>query len=84
MKLKFKYNIFQDACKRELLEESFVEGEPEHLFYIQTGGGGWFRFNFIVKQTGGHLKTYEERDKDTLEAQWFPISQVVNEELDLR
>jgi len=54
------------------------------LLSVESGFRGWFRFNFIGHQTGGHLKTYEERDKESLEARWFPISQVLEEQVDLR
>ena len=75
---------FQDAFKRELLEESLIEGEPDHLLSINGGPGGWFRFNFIGRQTGGHLKTLAEADRHTLEARWFPCSEVLDGDLDYR
>jgi len=82
-KVKYQESL-KNAFKRELLEESSYKGEPDHLLSINAGPGGWFRFNFIGHQTGGHLKTPAEADKDTLEARWFPCSEIFNGDLNYR
>lgn len=46
--------------------------------------GRWLRFNFVGHRTGGRLKTLEDQDKDSLEAKWVPLSDVLDRKIELR
>lgn len=77
---------FQDAFHRELEEESFIKGEPDHLISINTAinMGRWIRFNFVGHRTGGRLKTLQDKDRHSLEAKWQPISDVFDGKIEMR
>ncbi|XP_057297513.1 8-oxo-dGDP phosphatase NUDT18-like [Hydractinia symbiolongicarpus] len=80
-----KNETLESAFERELVEESFIQGKADHLLSIDHDlFGRWFRYNFIGHSVGGRLKTLEDQDKESLEAKWFPISDVLNGALDLR
>ena len=78
--------VFQDAFRRELEEESFIKGDPDHLVSIDSDMKmvRWLRFNFVGHRTGGRLKTLEDQDKDSLEAKWVPLSDVLDGKTELR
>ena len=78
--------VFQDAFRRELEEESFIKGDPDHLVSMDSDMkmGRWLRFNFVGHRTGGRLKTLEDQDKDSLEAKWVPLSDVLDGKTELR
>ena len=79
-------SIFQDAFRRELEEESFIKGDPDHLVSMDSDMkmGRWLRFNFVGHRTGGRLKTLEDQDKDSLQAKWVPLSDVLDRKIELR
>ena len=78
--------VFQDAFRRELEEESFIKGDPDHLVSMDSDMkmGRWLRFNFVGYRTGGRLKTLEDQDKDSLQAKWVPLSDVLDGKIELR
>ena len=86
MTLYILLSIFQDAFRRELEEESFIKGDPDHLVSMDSDMkmGRWLRFNFVGHRTGGRLKTLEDQDKDSLEAKWVPLSDVLDRKIELR
>ena len=86
MTLYILQSIFQDAFRRELEEESFIKGDPDHLVSMDSNMkmGRWLRFNFVGHRTGGRLKTLEDQDKDSLEAKWVPLSDVLDRKIELR
>ena len=63
---------FQEAVKREVLEESGFEFEPEALICVESQSYFWVRFTFAGRISGGSLKTPEQADKESLQAGWFP------------
>ena len=76
-------NILKDAFERELEEESFIKGKADHLVSINRQFQ-WFRFNFIGHKVGGRLKTLDDKDEESLEAQWYPVADLLNGRLKLR
>lgn len=86
MTLYILLSIFQDAFRRELEEESFIKGDPDHLVSMDSNMkmGRWLRFNFVGHRTGGRLKTLEDQDKDSLQAKWVPLSDVLDRKIELR
>lgn len=86
MTLYILLSIFQDAFRRELEEESFIKGDPDHLVSMDSDikMGRWLRFNFVGHRTGGRLKTLEDQDKDSLEAKWVSLSDVLDGKTELR
>lgn len=86
MTLYILLSIFQDAFRRELEEESFIKGDPDHLVSMDSDMkmGRWVRFNFVGHRTGGRLKTLEDQDKDSLQAKWVPLSDVLDGKIELR
>ena len=86
MTLYILLSIFQDAFHRELEEESFIKGDPDHLVSMDSNMkmGRWLRFNFVGHRTGGRLKTLEDQDKDSLEAKWVPLSDILDGKIELR
>ncbi|KAL4232787.1 8-hydroxy-dADP phosphatase [Mactra antiquata] len=74
-----------DGVKREVLEEAGLHIEPVTLCDLETYGTlTWFRINYIGNVTGGKLKTLAEQDKESLQAQWFPVQKVLTGQVDLR
>lgn len=59
-----------DAVKREVLEETGLILEPDTLILVQSARGSWFRFVFTGKIIGGSLKTLEQANEESLQAQW--------------
>nr|CAB3264491.1 nucleoside diphosphate-linked moiety X motif 17-like [Phallusia mammillata] len=60
-----------DAVKREVLEESGLLFEPSSLVCVEENGGYWIRFTFTGAIVGGELKTVENADRESLQADWF-------------
>uniref|UniRef100_A0A914UK09 Nudix hydrolase domain-containing protein n=1 Tax=Plectus sambesii TaxID=2011161 RepID=A0A914UK09_9BILA len=71
-----------DGVKREILEESGLEVTVDDLTSVEVQGGGWYRFTFCCTATGGSLKT--TADKESLSAQWFSVSDVIQRKMKLR
>jgi len=59
------------AVKREVAEESGFEIQPEGLICVEIDGASWVRFIFSGKITGGVIKSIENKDSESLQAQWF-------------
>ncbi|ELU11488.1 hypothetical protein CAPTEDRAFT_64248, partial [Capitella teleta] len=60
----------EEAVVREVLEETGIEIQPTSLVSVEVASGFWYRFTLIGRMTGGKLKTYEHRDKESLQAKW--------------
>ena len=52
----------QEAVRRELREETGLEGEPETLLCVEVRGSGWYRLAFFVQVTGGVLKQQPDQE----------------------
>ncbi|KAL0186506.1 hypothetical protein M9458_018176, partial [Cirrhinus mrigala] len=61
----------EEALKREVKEEAGIDCKPITLLQIQEKGPSWIRFAFLAEKTGGSLKTPEEANADSLQAQWY-------------
>ncbi|KAL5268708.1 hypothetical protein ACHWQZ_G002527 [Mnemiopsis leidyi] len=70
------------AVQREVLEEAGLVFSPTRVVGIEGSSPGWMRINFIGNVTGGELKTFE--DKESLQAKWFDIDEVINCRISLR
>ena len=64
------------AAKRECVEETGYEIEPVSLCSIELSDNCWFRVTFIGVITGGSLKTTDQADKESLQAQWVEINKL--------
>ncbi|XP_027524699.1 8-oxo-dGDP phosphatase NUDT18 [Corapipo altera] len=60
-----------EALRREVKEESGLECEPVTLLALEERGPAWIRFAFLARPAGGTLKTLEEADAESLQAQWW-------------
>ncbi|XP_064627734.1 8-oxo-dGDP phosphatase NUDT18-like [Lineus longissimus] len=60
-----------EGAKREVLEETGLEFEPDTLLCVEIGTCTWFRFTFIGHVTGGRLKTLADSDGESLQARWM-------------
>ncbi|XP_043103507.1 8-oxo-dGDP phosphatase NUDT18-like isoform X2 [Puntigrus tetrazona] len=61
----------EETLKREVREEAGIDCQPITLLQIQEKGPSWIRFAFLAEKTGGSLKTPEEADAESLQAQWY-------------
>uniref|UniRef100_A0A914IBH4 Nudix hydrolase domain-containing protein n=1 Tax=Globodera rostochiensis TaxID=31243 RepID=A0A914IBH4_GLORO len=64
----------EEACKRELREETGLECAVETLLCVEVRGSGWYRMAFAVEPNGGELK--QEPDQESLGAGWHPLELV--------
>ncbi|KAL3106027.1 hypothetical protein niasHT_022208 [Heterodera trifolii] len=64
----------EEACRRELLEETGLHCAVETLLCVEVRGSGWYRMAFAVEPNGGELKT--EPDEESLGAEWHPLELV--------
>ncbi|XP_066495244.1 8-oxo-dGDP phosphatase NUDT18 [Tiliqua scincoides] len=60
-----------EAMKREVKEETGLQCEPLTLLAVEERGPTWIRFAFLAQATGGTLKTLQEADAESLQAQWW-------------
>lgn len=60
-----------DATKREVLEETGLIVELDTLLTVETAQGSWIRFVLTGKVVGGSLKTLDQADRESLQAQWI-------------
>lgn len=60
-----------DAGRREVLEETGLEVECTTLLMVECAGGSWIRYVMTGVVTGGQLKTSEQSDEESLQAQWI-------------
>ncbi|OWF50191.1 8-oxo-dGDP phosphatase NUDT18-like isoform X2 [Mizuhopecten yessoensis] len=74
----------QEAVMREVEEETGLTFQPTSLIAVEFGCGTWYRFNFIGHVTGGKLKTLEEKDKESLQAEWIDFVNIKTRTLKLR
>ncbi|XP_045197401.2 8-oxo-dGDP phosphatase NUDT18-like isoform X1 [Mercenaria mercenaria] len=76
---------FIDGVKREVLEEAGFEIEPLTVSSIEAyGSQDWYRIGYVGRVTGGKLKTLEEQDSESLQAQWFTVDEILNGSVKLR
>ncbi|KAK3096277.1 hypothetical protein FSP39_025226 [Pinctada imbricata] len=73
-----------EACQREVEEETGLKCEPQTLIAVEFGSGCWYRFTFTGRVTGGKLKTLEDKDKESLQAEWIDYENIKNKFLQLR
>ncbi|XP_042329305.1 8-oxo-dGDP phosphatase NUDT18 [Sceloporus undulatus] len=59
------------ALRREVKEETGLLCQPLTLLAVEERGPGWIRFVFLARPTGGTLKTLQEADGESLQAQWW-------------
>jgi 8-oxo-dGTP diphosphatase len=67
----------EDGARREALEESGCEVDPDGLFYVKCYQGmlrGKLYLFYTARLTGGELKT--TRNKHSLEAAWFTYEEM--------
>ena len=50
--------LLQEACKREVEEETGLKCEPETLIAVEFGSGGWQRYSFTARVTGKYHYFY--------------------------
>ncbi|XP_062995273.1 8-oxo-dGDP phosphatase NUDT18 [Elgaria multicarinata webbii] len=60
-----------EAMQREVQEETGLQCQPRTLLAVEERGPGWIRFVFLARHTGGTLKTLQEADAESLQAQWW-------------
>ncbi|RWS23722.1 nudix hydrolase-like protein [Leptotrombidium deliense] len=61
--------LFVNAVKREVLEETGHIFEPSTLIAVENADGSWYRFVFTGSVVGGKLKT--TADSESLQASWI-------------
>lgn len=59
-----------EAAVREVLEETGLNVDVTTLLGVECAGGSWFRFILTGRVTGGHLKTPQRADAESLQAKW--------------
>lgn len=65
-----KGETIDEACVREVLEETGLQIQCTTLLMVETAGGTWLRFVMTGKVIGGSLKTPAQADKESLQAKW--------------
>jgi len=65
-----KGETIEEACKREVLEETGLEIHCTTLIMVETAGGTWLRFVMTGNVIGGSLKTPAQADQESLQAKW--------------
>ncbi|CAJ0964003.1 unnamed protein product, partial [Mesorhabditis belari] len=65
-----------ESVHREVMEEAGYSVEVNELLSLQVQGSGWYRFSYTATVIGGTLKTHS--DKESLQAQWFKVSDVTS------
>ncbi|XP_048368007.1 8-oxo-dGDP phosphatase NUDT18 [Sphaerodactylus townsendi] len=60
-----------EAMQREVKEETGLECQPLTLLAVEERGPTWLRFVFLARPTGGTLKSLQEADEESLQAQWW-------------
>ncbi|XP_036383833.1 8-oxo-dGDP phosphatase NUDT18 [Megalops cyprinoides] len=60
-----------EGMRREVKEETGLDCQPITLLLVQEQGMQWIRFVFLAEVTGGTLKTEEEADAESIQAQWW-------------
>ncbi|XP_078312601.1 8-oxo-dGDP phosphatase NUDT18-like isoform X2 [Crassostrea virginica] len=75
---------FLEAVKREVEEEAGLTFEPTTLLCVEYGSGYYYRLTFTGHVTGGKLKTLEQKDKESLQAEWIDPVHIQNKLLPIR
>lgn len=60
-----------DAAKREVLEETGLSIDVTTMIGLECAGGSWYRFICTGRVLGGHLKTPDQADAESLQARWI-------------
>ncbi|XP_028659158.1 8-oxo-dGDP phosphatase NUDT18 [Erpetoichthys calabaricus] len=60
-----------EGMRREVKEETGFECSPITLLMVEEHGPRWIRFTFLAEITGGSMKTLENSDSESLQAQWW-------------
>ncbi|XP_061449218.1 8-oxo-dGDP phosphatase NUDT18 [Rhineura floridana] len=60
-----------EAVQREVAEETGLQCQPLTLLAVEERGPAWIRFVFLARPTGGTLKTLQDADAESLQAQWW-------------
>jgi len=63
-----------EACRREMLEETGFECQVESLICMEVRGSGWFRMAFTCQIIGGTIKT--TADDESLASGWFSLASI--------
>lgn len=74
-RLELGETLLQGA-KREVTEETGLNAELDALITVEVGSRFWFRFTFIGHAVGGKLKTSENSDTESIQANWFSVPKV--------
>ena len=70
-----------DAAKREVQEEAGFICEPTGIFNVEfhySGGYIWQRFAITGSIKSGKLKTLEDADEESLQANWFTKEEIID------
>lgn len=59
--------VFQEAVKREVLEETGLHMDPTSLIMVECASKAWFRFVLAGRVTSGTLKTPAQADSESLQ-----------------
>lgn len=62
---------FEDAVKREVVQETGFDFEPTTLLKVESSHGTWFRFVYTGNVIGGELKTVAKADQESLQASYI-------------
>ncbi|EDV26885.1 uncharacterized protein TRIADDRAFT_54258 [Trichoplax adhaerens] len=64
------------GAQREVLEESGIKFTPKSLVCVEWYDGHWIRFIFTGQDVEGKLKTPEQQDHESIQADYFTDEQV--------
>ncbi|KAJ3444177.1 mutt/nudix hydrolase [Anaeramoeba flamelloides] len=78
-KMQLGEDVFESA-KRETLEEAGVEIENPKIFDTDFrpyfNSLDYVRFHLTATISGGSLKTLKQKDKESMQAKWIPLSKL--------
>lgn len=74
----------EEATRREVLEETGVEFRPTTMLAMEMACGYWYRFTMTGTVTGGKLKTVEQKDKESIQAEWMSLEKIKSKDITLR
>lgn len=66
----------EEGVAREVLEETGLICKPTTLLSLEFRQGHWYRFTMTGVITGGKLKSTNESDEESLQANWFSIEAI--------
>ncbi|KAK7087337.1 8-oxo-dGDP phosphatase NUDT18-like [Littorina saxatilis] len=73
-----------EGAKREVKEEAGLDCDIVTLLHVHFGCARWMRLSFFGVVTGGQLKTLAEADEESLQAEFYDVSAILNGEVELR